>query len=411
MSLLQELPTAVLHCIALYIPDGVTLCHFEGTCRNVRAAVQSTMDPWHALYCQRWSFRDTSVSFFDKQAYAERHAKDREAKQLCQSILQRATTADASEDVKAWEQANDKEFRRLFAMGTDIFDVCWTVHDQIESASDQERSRTLLLHLQFAAIITDLVNSIHLQRPALADERLEQLAIQASLLACNDAYRNFEQFAEEAIRAPLEAMAQKVRERLAGRSATTAQTIETLHQVFFFEEGFTGNADDYYNIENSFLNFALQRKRAIPMTLAILYKGVARRLNVEVDIIGLPGQIVVGIPALGYHVDVFNGGRVLQRENLIEICNSYGHTFDEELLHPLSPESTVSRIGHNIMTCVGRAAGNVTAAASPSALRLIMAISLNMTLRGPRHTEMVFGQCHMSLVGRWNRLYGRRDDE
>jgi hypothetical protein len=71
----------------------------------------------------------------------------------------------------------------------------------------------------------------------------------------------------------------------------------------------------------------------------------------------------------------------------------------------------VSRIGHNIMTCVGRAAGNVTAAASPSALRLIMAISLNMTLRGPRHTEMVFGQCHMSLVGRWNRLYGRRDDE
>jgi regulator of sirC expression with transglutaminase-like and TPR domain len=338
---------------------------------------------------------------------------DQEAKQLCQSILQRAFTAEAIEDGKAKEQANDKDFRRLFAMGKDVFDVCWTVHDHINAANDRERSKTLLLHLQFAAIITDLVNSIHLQRPASSAERMEELAILASLLACNDAYRNFEQFAEEAIRAPLEAMAQTVRERFAGRSAaaTTAQIIETLHQVFFFEQGFTGNTDDYYDIENSFLHIGLQRKRAIPMTLAILYKGVARRLNVEVDIVGLPGQIVVGIPALGYHVDVFNGGRVLQREDLIEICNSYGHPFRDEFLDPLSPESTLSRIGHNIMTCVGRVAGNVTAADSSSALRLIMAISLNMTLRDPRRTEAVFGQCHMSLVSRWNRLYERTEDE
>ena len=51
-----------------------------------------------------------------------------------------------------------------------------------------------------------------------------------------------------------------------------------LHDVLFDEEGFEGNADDYYNPSNSYLPAVLQNKRGLPITLCLLYKGVADRV-------------------------------------------------------------------------------------------------------------------------------------
>src|SRR5438477_1280621 len=64
---------------------------------------------------------------------------------------------------------------------------------------------------------------------------------------------------------------------------TPADTVAIINRVLFQEEGFTGNRDNYYEIENSYLDKVLARRIGIPITLSILYMEVARQ-------IGLPLQ-------------------------------------------------------------------------------------------------------------------------
>ena len=73
------------------------------------------------------------------------------------------------------------------------------------------------MHQQFASILTEIARGIDIHWPKSPDLRLEQLFIRASLIGSGTTYRNFDQFADDAIRAPLEAMAKTVRTRLAGK--------------------------------------------------------------------------------------------------------------------------------------------------------------------------------------------------
>jgi regulator of sirC expression with transglutaminase-like and TPR domain len=77
----------------------------------------------------------------------------------------------------------------------------------------------------------------------------------------------------------------------------------------FHRQGFAGNADEYYDPRNSYLNEVLDRRRGIPITLAIVYLGVASRLGQPVQGINAPGHFLVR------HGDVildpFNAGAVV----------------------------------------------------------------------------------------------------
>src|SRR5438552_340584 len=72
------------------------------------------------------------------------------------------------------------------------------------------------------------------------------------------------------------------------------ETVDAINQVLFEEEGFTGNRDDYYDVENSYLDSVLARRTGIPITLSIVYMEVARQVGLPMQGIGLPGHFVVG---------------------------------------------------------------------------------------------------------------------
>jgi regulator of sirC expression with transglutaminase-like and TPR domain len=91
--------------------------------------------------------------------------------------------------------------------------------------------------------------------------------------------------------------------------------LDRLREFLFDEEGFRGNADDYYDPRNSCLNDVLERRLGIPITLSVLAMEVGRRVGLEILGLGLPGHFCVGsrIGSELLVLDPFGGGRVLER--------------------------------------------------------------------------------------------------
>lgn len=110
---------------------------------------------------------------------------------------------------------------------------------------------------------------------------------------------------------------------LARRSGASAgaRGIERLRRFLFEEEGFRGNAEEYYDPRNSCLNAVLDRRLGNPITLSVVMMEVGRRVGVPLAGIGLPGHFVVGAEVDGAPVllDPFNGGAVLTRDGAGEV--------------------------------------------------------------------------------------------
>ena len=72
-----------------------------------------------------------------------------------------------------------------------------------------------------------------------------------------------------------------------------------MRPLLFVTEGFRGNADDYGDPRNSFLDAVIERRCGIPITCRSLLIEVARRHGVEVLGIGMPGHFLVREAAVG----------------------------------------------------------------------------------------------------------------
>ena len=110
----------------------------------------------------------------------------------------------------------------------------------------------------------------------------------------------------------LDAMAAEIRDRV-GCAEDPHRLISGLGDYLFREQGFRGNADDYYDPRNSFLNDVLDRRTGIPITLSTLYMEVGRRLGVRLHGVGMPGHFLVKYvgPDEEIVIDPFNGGAIV----------------------------------------------------------------------------------------------------
>ena len=115
---------------------------------------------------------------------------------------------------------------------------------------------------------------------------------------------------------------------LAARSTAASigdaeKTLERLLAFLFEEEGFRGNAEEYYDPRNSCLNDVLDRKLGIPITLSVLTMEIARRVGVEVEGVSLPGHFIVSasLGARRIFLDPFNRGAVLTPAQAEEVAS------------------------------------------------------------------------------------------
>ena len=106
--------------------------------------------------------------------------------------------------------------------------------------------------------------------------------------------------------------------------APALQRLRTLNQFFFTDLGFGGNVNNYYDPDNSYLNVLLKTRRAIPVTLAVLWLELAQSLGLNARGVNFPGHFMVkvNLPNGQVVIDPFTG-QSLSREELSERLEPY----------------------------------------------------------------------------------------
>jgi regulator of sirC expression with transglutaminase-like and TPR domain len=100
--------------------------------------------------------------------------------------------------------------------------------------------------------------------------------------------------------------------------------LRLLNNFFYQELGFSGNFNDYYNPDNSYLHKVLSTRRGIPISLAVIYMELAQQVGLEVKGISFPGHFLMklSIKTGDIILDPFNGAS-LSREEIEERLEPY----------------------------------------------------------------------------------------
>ena len=153
----------------------------------------------------------------------------------------------------------------------------------------------------------------------------------------------------------LDQLADAVRAKLP-ESPTAQDRIQALNSHLFFEEGLRGNAGEYYDPRNSFLNEVLERKTGIPISLSVLYMEVGRRLGLSLAGVGFPGHFLVKYvgPDEEQILDPFTGGTTVTEEQLAaKLKSMYGDNNPflaqiPQLLTPATKKEILIRMLRNL---------------------------------------------------------------
>jgi regulator of sirC expression with transglutaminase-like and TPR domain len=117
---------------------------------------------------------------------------------------------------------------------------------------------------------------------------------------------------------------------------------------------FRGNTVDYYNPRNSFLHDVLDRRLGIPITLALVYMDVARRVRFQLFGVGMPGHFLLKHYDVNGHsilIDAFERGSIVTEEDCRQKLDSIysGHVaLQPEFLLPVTRRQMLTRMLNNL---------------------------------------------------------------
>lgn len=174
------------------------------------------------------------------------------------------------------------------------------------------------------------------------------LAEAALLLACEE----YPQLEVSPYLDELDNIAAVVRDRIQPGDSPEG-TVRTINSVLFDLLGFRGNTENYNDPRNSFFNDVLERRVGIPITLSAVYLEVARRLEIPIVGVGMPGHFLVKYAdrAHEFFLDPFNRGEILSREDCAKkLADIYGDSqeLSDRMLAAVTPRQILLRMLNNL---------------------------------------------------------------
>lgn len=110
---------------------------------------------------------------------------------------------------------------------------------------------------------------------------------------------------------------------------------------------------------NILLHRVLQRRSGLPLSIAIVWRLVAERIGAPLEVIGIPGHVLVRVPGAATGggrrilVDPASEGRPVSRREVREYLEAYDVPFGPATFAPLSPRGIMRRYVANYMRGLG----------------------------------------------------------
>jgi regulator of sirC expression with transglutaminase-like and TPR domain len=150
--------------------------------------------------------------------------------------------------------------------------------------------------------------------------------------------------------ASLDALAELVRLRV-DRGDPDEVLLTRLHDVLYVEAGFRGPSPaGSSDPDLSRLDRVVDRRRGLPISLAIIELEVAARLGLRLSGIGLPGHFLVGGPE-GQLMDPADSGRLLSRDDIQALLRQSvgeGVLLHAGMLRPVGRRQILARMLRNL---------------------------------------------------------------
>jgi regulator of sirC expression with transglutaminase-like and TPR domain len=151
----------------------------------------------------------------------------------------------------------------------------------------------------------------------------------------------------------LNEMGAEVAKRLP-QSRYPLMVIRTINNYLYEELGFTGNQSNYYDPRNSFLDQVLARRTGIPITMALVYLEIAKRIEFPMIAIGMPGHFMIrpDFEDSEIFIDTFHNGDILFaedcRQKLMNIYQQEIPVLTPALVPPVTNCQFIARMLNNL---------------------------------------------------------------
>lgn len=187
-----------------------------------------------------------------------------------------------------------------------------------------------------------------------------------------------------------------ITERLAdlgGAARTSEARAKMLARVIGVEFGFLGDRETYDHSDNADLIRVIDRRRGLPVSLAILYVATARRLGWAAEALNTPGHVLVRIgsdtaPVL---IDPFGGGALVGGDQLAALLSQTLGPGAQALPRHLAPMSNREVLVRLLQNQASRA----EAAGDP---RRALALYERMTIIAPGTGHAWWERARLELV-------------
>ncbi|HKD79351.1 MAG TPA: transglutaminase-like domain-containing protein [Candidatus Angelobacter sp.] len=196
---------------------------------------------------------------------------------------------------------------------------------------------------------TDLTQAFAmLVRSDVEDEHVDVLRAALTFARIEDPQLDIERYVRR-----VEELAQRAGARIQDPD-DPPHVIAVLNEVLFQEEMFRGNTVDYYNPRNSFLHDVLDRRLGIPITLALVYMEVGRRVGFPLFGVGMPGHFLLkhyDVDGRSILIDAFERGSIVTEEDCREkLKDIYSGqlTLQPEFLLPVTRRQMLTRMLNNL---------------------------------------------------------------
>jgi len=187
-----------------------------------------------------------------------------------------------------------------------------------------------------------------LVRTEIEDERVDLLRAALTFARIEDPQLDLEHYVKL-----VEDLARRVAARIHDLD-DPSQIIAATNDVLFKEEMFRGNTVDYFSPRNSFLHDVLDRRLGIPISLALIYMEVGRRVGFPLLGVGMPGHFLLkhyDVDGQATLIDAFDCGSVVTEEDCRKKLNdiySGQVALQPEFLLPVTRRQMLTRMLNNL---------------------------------------------------------------